>query len=98
MSHNLWVLMLRWLVWEYIQPCWLVKYAYLPQHLQTDELVGGNGLIEMGTLWYFAGRSWAHAGYATMGVELVAAGAVIVAVIGCLTSRRIPYSPARNRN
>ncbi|MBC7502012.1 MAG: MFS transporter, partial [Herminiimonas sp.] len=26
-----------------------VKYAYLPQHLQPEELVGGNGVIEMGT-------------------------------------------------
>jgi hypothetical protein len=26
-----------------------VKYAYLPQHLKPEELVGGNGVIEMGT-------------------------------------------------
>src|SRR5688572_23699864 len=26
-----------------------VKYAYLPQHLKKDELVGGNGLIDAGT-------------------------------------------------
>ncbi len=26
-----------------------VKYAYLPQHLDQQELVGGNGLVEMGT-------------------------------------------------
>ena len=26
-----------------------VKYAILPQHLTRDELVGGNGLVEMGT-------------------------------------------------
>jgi len=26
-----------------------VKYAILPQHLRSDELVGGNGLVEMGT-------------------------------------------------
>ena len=26
-----------------------VKYAILPQHLRIDELVGGNGLVEMGT-------------------------------------------------
>ena len=26
-----------------------VKYAILPQHLRNDELVGGNGLVEMGT-------------------------------------------------
>ncbi len=27
-----------------------VKYAILPQHLKPDELVGGNGLVEMGTI------------------------------------------------
>lgn len=26
-----------------------VKYSYLPQHLNDHELVGGNGLVEMGT-------------------------------------------------
>ena len=26
-----------------------VKYAYLPQHLHESELVGGNGIVEMGT-------------------------------------------------
>ena len=26
-----------------------VKYAILPQHLKSDELIGGNGLVEMGT-------------------------------------------------
>src|SRR5258706_5658514 len=26
-----------------------VKYAYLPQHLSSAELTGGNGLVEMGT-------------------------------------------------
>ncbi|MDH4181901.1 MAG: hypothetical protein OEV46_07800, partial [Betaproteobacteria bacterium] len=26
-----------------------VKYAILPQHLRSEELVGGNGLVEMGT-------------------------------------------------
>src|ERR1041385_410957 len=26
-----------------------VKYAYLPQHLDQEEIVGGNGLVEMGT-------------------------------------------------
>ena len=26
-----------------------VKYAILPQHLGPEELIGGNGLVEMGT-------------------------------------------------
>jgi MFS family permease len=74
-----------------------VKYAYLPQHLKTDELIGGNGIIEMGT---FVGillgevigallvlqRPW--------GVAAVAGGTLAVAVIGWLASRAIPDSPA----
>lgn len=28
-----------------------VKYAYLPQHLATEELIGGNALVESGTIW-----------------------------------------------
>jgi MFS family permease len=26
-----------------------VKHAYLPQHLQQNELIGGNGMVQMGT-------------------------------------------------
>jgi MFS family permease len=98
MSHNLWVLIAA-VAGMGIHSTLFgpVKYAYLPQHLQTDELVGGNGLIEMGT---FVGILLGEILGAMLvthkpwGVELVAAGAVIVAVIGYLTSRRIPYSPA----
>ncbi|MFD2367992.1 MFS transporter [Pseudoduganella sp. GCM10020061] len=74
-----------------------VKYAYLPQHLKQEELVGGNGLIEMGT---FVGILLGQVtgtllvAYGEMGVELVAAGALITAVIGWLASRGIPLSPA----
>ena len=74
-----------------------VKYAYLPQHLRADELVGGNGVIEMGT---FVGillgevMGGVLAGHGTLGVELVAGGTVLVALLGLATSWRIPLSPA----
>ncbi|WP_292934424.1 MFS transporter [Noviherbaspirillum sp.] len=74
-----------------------VKYAYLPQHLHQDELVGGNGVIEMGT---FVGILLGEVLGAMLvvhkpwGIELVAFGTVIIAVIGWLVSRRIPHSPA----
>ena len=36
-----------------------VKYAYLPQHLKQDELVGGNGMLEMGSfVAILLGRAW----------------------------------------
>ena len=74
-----------------------VKYAYLPQHLKPEELVGGNGVIEMGT---FVGILLGEvmgailAGHGAAGVHLVAFGTLAVAVLGLVTSWRIPVSPA----
>jgi 1-acyl-sn-glycerol-3-phosphate acyltransferase len=74
-----------------------VKYAYLPQHLKPEELVGGNGVIEMGT---FVGILLGEvmgailAGHGAIGVHLVAFGTLAVAVLGLVTSWRIPQSPA----
>jgi 1-acyl-sn-glycerol-3-phosphate acyltransferase len=74
-----------------------VKYAYLPQKLKPEELVGGNGLIEMGT---FVGILLGEVLGAVLvlhkpwGVELVAGGTIAIAVFGWLTSRSIPLSPA----
>ncbi|MBW8897130.1 MAG: MFS transporter [Massilia sp.] len=74
-----------------------MKYAYLPQHLKAEELVGGNGVIEMGT---FVGILLGEvmgailAGHGAAGVQLVAFGTLAVAVLGLVTSWRIPVSPA----
>ena len=74
-----------------------VKYAYLPQQLKPEELIGGNGLIEMGT---FVGILLGEVLGAVLvvhkpwGIQLVACGTIAIAVIGWLCSRRIPLSPA----
>ena len=74
-----------------------VKYAYLPQQLAPEELVGGNGIIEMGT---FVGILLGEILGAVLvvhepwGTELIAGGTIFVAVLGWLTSRRISLSPA----
>ncbi|HEX8788762.1 MAG TPA: MFS transporter, partial [Telluria sp.] len=74
-----------------------VKYAYLPQHLKSEELIGGNGLIEMGT---FVGILLGEvmgavlAGHGAAGVHLVAFGTLGVALLGLAASWRIPDSPA----
>ena len=74
-----------------------IKYAILPQALKPAELVGGNGLVEMGTqLAMLVGMI---AGSELMRVAgagpLLASGATItVAVIGYVVSRRIPLAPA----
>ena len=73
-----------------------VKYAIVPQHLKPEELVGGNGLIEMGTFLaillgtIFGGLLIAGSN----GPALVSAVAIAVACFGYLTSRGIPHSPA----
>ncbi|MBN8479172.1 MAG: MFS transporter [Burkholderiales bacterium] len=67
-----------------------VKYAILPQHLAPDELVGGNGLVEMGTfvailLGTIAGGLVVAAG--PHGPVAAGALAVAIAVAGWLASR-----------
>ncbi|WP_374520750.1 MFS transporter [Undibacterium squillarum] len=74
-----------------------VKYAYLPQHLHTDELIGGNGLIEMGTfvgilLGEILGAMLVSHGEG--GVMLVAGITIGIAVLGYIASLGIPESPA----
>lgn len=73
-----------------------VKYSILPQALHDDELIGGNGLIEMGTfLAILAGTigagimlSSGHYSY------WVAGSVVLLAGVGYLTSRSIPRAHA----
>ncbi len=74
-----------------------VKYAILPQHLKESELVGGNGMVEMGTSvailagmmlggWLVAQEGWGvtAAAFVTMGISAA----------GFLLSRLIPLAPA----
>ena len=74
-----------------------VKYAYLPQHLKSEELVGGNGVIEMGT---FVGILLGEVAGALLvahrpfGIELVAGASLLMALLGLAASWRIPASPA----
>ncbi|HET9701031.1 MAG TPA: MFS transporter [Burkholderiales bacterium] len=74
-----------------------VKYAILPQALKETELVGGNGLVEMGTSlaillgmifggWLVTQPGWGIAG--------VAAATVAVSAAGLFASRLIPPAPA----
>ncbi len=98
LSHNLWILVAgiagMGLHSTLFGP---VKYAYLPQHLSKDELVGGNGLIEMGTfVGILAGEILGamlvvHQGW---GIQLVAGGTIVIAIMGYFASLGIPDSPA----
>ena len=74
-----------------------VKYAILPQHLKESELVGGNGMVEMGTSvailvgmmlggWLVAQEGW--------GVAAAAVVTMAISATGFLLSRLIPLAPA----
>ncbi len=74
-----------------------VKYSYLPQHLDDRELVGGNGLVEMGTfVAILIGTliGGAAAGIDGRGEVLLAASCVVIAIIGRLVASRVPPTPA----
>ena len=80
-----------------------VKYAYLPQQLADDELIGGNALVESGT--YVAIILGLMVGGIAVGDE-IASGLdvskqtvlgsclVVVAIAGYVTSRQIPKTRA----
>ncbi|EIJ45666.1 major facilitator superfamily permease [Herbaspirillum sp. GW103] len=98
MTHHLWLLIAA-VVGMGIHSTLFgpVKYAYLPQQLRREELVGGNGLIEMGT---FVGILLGEILGAVLvvhkpwGLHLVAGITIGIAVLGWLASLRIPLSPA----
>ena len=73
-----------------------VKYAYLPQHLSEHELVGGNGMVEMGTFVAIllgqiigAGLGMHQGGELVTGVSITS-----LALLGYLASKQIPDSTA----
>ncbi|MBX3648320.1 MAG: MFS transporter [Rhodocyclaceae bacterium] len=74
-----------------------VKYAILPQHLKETELVGGNGMVEMGTSvailvgmmlggWLISQEGW--------GLTAAAFVTMAISATGFLLSRLIPLAPA----
>lgn len=82
-----------------------VKYSYLPQHLAEKELVGGNGMVEMGSFVAIllgqvlgAWLAMRPAGGALAGVlssEVVTSIAIVtLAAMGYWVSRGVPNSPA----
>jgi MFS family permease len=73
-----------------------IKYSYLPQHLKQHELIGGNGMVEMGTfiaillgqvLGAWLGSMSQHELFTSVSILLIAG-------MGYWTSRGVPNSPA----
>ena len=74
-----------------------VKYAILPQHLKPEELVGGNGLVEMGTFVAILLGTISGGLLVAIpndGPRIAGAVAIVVAVAGYVVSRAIPHTPA----
>jgi 1-acyl-sn-glycerol-3-phosphate acyltransferase len=74
-----------------------VKYAYLPQHLAESELVGGNGLVEMGTFVSILLGTMLGGTLAAIpgsGPIVVATACVLIAVLGRIVSGFVPESPS----
>ena len=73
-----------------------VKYAYLPQHLKADELVGGNGMLETGS---FIAILLGQVLGAWLGMQqhyetLTSLAVLGLAILGYWVSLSIPNSPA----
>jgi 1-acyl-sn-glycerol-3-phosphate acyltransferase len=72
------------------------KYSYIPQHLEDNELIAGNALVQMGT--FVAILIGTMAGGLLIAHEdgrmLVALVLVVIAVVGYLSSRFIPLTPS----
>jgi MFS family permease len=67
-----------------------IKYAILPQHLASDEVLGGTGLVEAGTyIAILAGTILA--GF--INHHVAAAGVIIIAIIGWFAGREVPSAP-----
>ena len=74
-----------------------VKYSILPQNLRSDELIGGNGLVEMGTfVAILLGEIVGGLVIAIKPQGPIVAGAttIAIAVAGYVVSRGIPIAPA----
>ena len=72
-----------------------VKYSILPQHLRPEELVGGNGWVEMGTNMAILLGILLGSILITFqqGAYWVAGAVVVLAVLGYLSSLAIPTAP-----
>jgi MFS family permease len=98
--HNIWLLAAAlFLMGMHSTIFGPVKYSYLPQHLKETELIGGNGMLEMGTfvailLGQIFGASLAIISHH----ELITSISIItIGFLGYFSSKDIPISPASDQ-
>lgn len=73
-----------------------VKHSYLPQHLSKQELIGGNGMVQMGTfVGILTGQLLGAAAMAlgATGVTVIVVATIAVAALGLLLTLMVPSSP-----
>lgn len=78
-----------------------IKYSILPQHLSDKELLGGNGLVEMGTfLSIIIGTviGGILVGLDDIGIKVLCGLLLFVSLCGYLSSRHIPITPPAQPN
>lgn len=73
-----------------------LKYAILPQHVSSNELVSANGLLHMGTtMAIFMGLiAGSIAAVVPNSSAVTSIGLIVVAVFGYISSRSIPLAPS----
>jgi acyl-[acyl-carrier-protein]-phospholipid O-acyltransferase / long-chain-fatty-acid--[acyl-carrier-protein] ligase len=72
-----------------------IKYGILPQHLTKDELLGGNGLVEMATfIAILLGTIFGSIAINLDGGYTVAAVMIAIGVISYFTALQIPPAPS----
>lgn len=95
--HNIWLLATAlFMMGTHSTMFGPVKYAYLPQHLKENELIGGNGMVEMGSFVAILLGQVLGAWLAMQSehVTLTSLTIIGIALLGYWTSRDIPLSPA----
>ncbi len=96
--HNLWILIAA-VVGMGLHSTMFgpIKHAYLPQHLDPPELVGGNGMVQMGTFVGILTGQLSGAMLVTSGdygIAAIMAATVAVALLGWGCARAVPITPA----
>jgi len=95
--HNLWLLVVAVMGMGLHSTIFgPVKHSYLPQHLSQQELIGGNGLVQMGTfVGILTGQLLGAAAMAlgSTGVTVIVVATLAVAVLGWLLTLLVPSSP-----
>src|SRR3954463_2826042 len=67
-----------------------IKYAILPQQLQSDEVLGGTGLVEAGTYIAILGGTLLAG---VISVQAAAGAVILIALVGYWSGRQVPAAP-----